>query len=74
MLEFFLLCEHNLSAVVRSLHRQRSPYPAMGVCAVGAWLVRCMWLGMLANKMLYKITITNAPRAPGGRWLLGGNI
>ena len=25
----------------------------MGVCAVGAWLVRCMWLGMLANKMWY---------------------
>ena len=26
----FLLCEYNFSAVVRSLHRQRSPYPAMG--------------------------------------------
>ena len=32
----------------------------MGVCAVGAWLVRRMWLGMLAIKMLYKTTITNA--------------
>ena len=31
----------------------------MGVCAVGAWLVRCKWLGMLANKMLYKTTILN---------------
>ena len=29
----------------------------MGVCAVGAWLVRCMWLGMLANKTSYKTTI-----------------
>ena len=26
----------------------------MAVCAVNAWLVRCKWLGMLANKMLYK--------------------
>ena len=29
-LEFFLLCEYNLSAVVRGLHRQRSPYPRDG--------------------------------------------
>eukprot|EP00967_Tisochrysis_lutea_P073621 scaffold98644_cov28-Tisochrysis_lutea.AAC.2 len=29
-----------------------------GVCVVGAWLVRCMFLDvrMLANKMLYKTT------------------
>ena len=31
----------------------------MGACAVGAWLVRCMWLGMLANKMVYKTTLSN---------------
>jgi len=61
-LEFFLLCEYNLSAVARSLLRQRSFYPAMGVCAVGAWLVRCMWLGMLANKTSYKTTISNGER------------
>eukprot|EP00967_Tisochrysis_lutea_P033723 scaffold40155_cov28-Tisochrysis_lutea.AAC.1 len=24
-----------------ALRRQRSPYPALGVCAVGGWLVRC---------------------------------
>ena len=28
----------------------------MGVCAVGAWLVRCMWLGMLASEMFYDAT------------------
>ena len=31
----------------------------MGVCAVGACLAQCMWLGLLANKMLYKTTIPN---------------
>ena len=36
----------------------------MGVCAVGAWLVRWMWLGMLANKMLYKTTIINVVPPP----------
>ena len=36
----------------------------MGVCAVGAWLVRWMWLGRLANKMLYKTTITNVIPPP----------
>ena len=40
------------------------PYPAMGVCAVGAWLVRRVWLGMLANQMLYKTTIPNVVPAP----------
>ena len=42
----------------RSLPRQRSPYPPMGVCAIVAWLVRYMWLGVLANKikMLCKST------------------
>eukprot|EP00967_Tisochrysis_lutea_P107617 scaffold166133_cov30-Tisochrysis_lutea.AAC.1 len=45
-----LLCEYNLSP-----HRQRSASPAMG----GAWLVRCMWLGMLANKMSYDALSSN---------------
>ena len=36
----------------------------MGVCAVGAWLVRCMWLGMLANKTSYKTTIFNVVPPP----------
>ena len=30
----------------------------------GGWLVRCMWLGMLANKMLYKTTILNVVSPP----------
>ena len=28
----------------------------MGVWAVGAWLIRCVWLGMLANKMIQDYT------------------
>eukprot|EP00967_Tisochrysis_lutea_P022299 scaffold25405_cov33-Tisochrysis_lutea.AAC.7 len=35
-------------------HRHRSPYRAIGMCAVGAWLAWCMWQDMLANKMLHK--------------------
>eukprot|EP00967_Tisochrysis_lutea_P090336 scaffold129193_cov28-Tisochrysis_lutea.AAC.1 len=49
-----------------ALRRQRSPYPAMGVCAVGAWLVRCMWLGMLANKMSYDAISSNGRRGRRG--------
>ena len=36
----------------------------MGVCAVGAWLVRCMWLGVLANKMSYDAISSNVVPPP----------
>ena len=38
----------------------------MGVCAVGAWLVRCMWLGVLANKMSYDAISSNVVPPPRG--------
>ena len=48
----FLVCS-GLILVLRDLrpHRQQSPCPAMGVCMFGVLLVRCMWPGMLVNKM-----------------------
>ena len=34
----------------------------MDVCAVGAWLVRCMRLGVLVNKKLYQYSIVKGDR------------
>mgnify|MGYP003684130289 CR=1 FL=1 len=39
----------------------------MGVCAVGGWLVRWMWLGMLANKG----RVPSAIEYEYGKWNMG---